>query len=211
MFLIGGIGPALAHWKSPVSIAADQGHHRGEDNVMPTRRGIPLACATALLLGGLAIAQAQTPAPAPVPEAMPFDIPYGSPIDLDTANKAIMAAAAEAKKHNWKMAISVVGPAGQLIAHATMDGTMYASIDIAQAKARTAALFRRPSKAFADAINGGGPGTLSLLELSHSAASEGGFPIVVDGRLIGAIGASGGIATQDGVTAKAGLDAVTPH
>ena len=56
---------------------------------MPTRRGIPLACAAALLLGGFAIAQAQTPAPAPVPEAMPFDIPYGSPIDLDTANKAI--------------------------------------------------------------------------------------------------------------------------
>jgi glc operon protein GlcG len=183
---------------------------------MPTFRqiAIPLACATVVLLGGFAAAQAQTPAPAtpaPVPEAMPFDIPYGTPIDLDTAHKAILAAAAEAKKHNWKMAIAVVGPAGQLIAHATMDGTQYASIDIAQAKARSAALFRRPSKAFADVINSGTPSALSLLAFEHVVASEGGFPIVVDGKLIGAIGASGGIATQDGVTATAGLNAVTPH
>jgi glc operon protein GlcG len=89
--------------------------------------------------------------------------------------------------------------------------SQYASIEIAQAKARTAALFRRPSKLLADGINGGTPATLSLLALSHSAASEGGFPIVVDGKLIGAIGASGGTAPQDGVVAKAGLDAVTPH
>ena len=68
-----------------------------------------------------------------------------------------------------------------------------------------------PSKAFADSINGGSPASLSLLALSQGAASEGGFPIVVDGKLIGAIGASGGIATQDGMTAKAGLDAVTSH
>ena len=175
---------------------------------------VPLACAAAILLGGFVPAQAQAPAPAtpaPVPEAMPFDIPYGTPTDLDTAHKAILAAAAEAKKHNWKMAIAVVGPAGQLIAHATMDGTQYASIDIAQAKARSAALFRRPSKAFADVINGGAPAALSLLAFEHVVASEGGFPIVVDGKLIGAIGASGGIATQDGVTATAGLNAVTPH
>ena len=184
---------------------------------MPTIRAIavPLVCAASMLLGGVNISQAQAPAapapaaPAPVPEAMPFDIPYGMTIDLDTAHKAITAAAAEARKHNWKMAISVVGPAGQLIAHATMDGTQNASIDIAQAKARASALFRRPSKAFADVINSGGAAVLSLLALSHAGASEGGFPIVVDGKLIGAIGASGGIATQDGVTAKAGLDAVT--
>ena len=72
-------------------------------------------------------------------------------------------------------------------------------------------MFRRPSKAFADVINGGAPAALSLLALTHGVASEGGFPIVVDGKLVGAIGASGGIATQDGVTAKAGLDAITPH
>ena len=112
--------------------------------VMPTRWtiAIGLACAGSILLGGIATAQTPAPAtPAPVPEAMPFDIPYGTPIDLDMAQKAIAASAAEAKKHNWKMAIAVVGPAGQLIAHATMDGTQYTSIDIAQAKARSAACF----------------------------------------------------------------------
>jgi glc operon protein GlcG len=169
---------------------------------------IPLACATNVLMGGLAFAQAQPPA-APVPDAMPFDIPYGTPINLDTAHMAITATTAEAKKHNWKMAIAVVDPSGHLVAHATMDGTQYGSIEFAQAKARTSALLRRPSKVLADGINGGSPATLSLLVLERTAASEGGFPIIVDGKLIGAIGASGGTAPQDGVVAKAGLDAVT--
>src|SRR5690349_13319199 len=97
-------------------------------------------------------AQAQAPAPAPVPEAMPYDIPYGPPIDLATAQKAITAAEAEGKKHNWKMAISVVDTHGELIAHATIDGTLYGSIGFAQAKARAAARFKRPSKVFADAV-----------------------------------------------------------
>jgi glc operon protein GlcG len=171
-----------------------------------------LLALTAVLAAPLAPARAQAPAATPpVPEAMPFDIPYGTPINLEAANKAIMAAVEEAKKHSWKMAIAVVGPGGHLIAHATMDNTQYASIDIAQAKARTAALFRRPSKLFADGINGGSPATLSLLMMDRGAASEGGFPIVMDGKLVGAIGASGGIATQDGVTAKAGLDVVAQH
>jgi uncharacterized protein GlcG (DUF336 family) len=172
---------------------------------------------TALFGASLALPQihfatAQTPAP-PVPEAMPFDIPYGTPIDLDDAHKGIIAAVNEAKKHNWKMSITVVDPAGNLVAHATMDGTQYASIPISQAKARTAALYRRPSKVFQDVINGASgpatPGALSLLALTGGVASEGGFPIVKDGKLIGAIGASGGIATQDGATAKAGLAAIT--
>jgi uncharacterized protein GlcG (DUF336 family) len=167
-----------------------------------------------LITTQIQVARAQAPAAAPaVPETMPFDIPYGAPIGLDDAHKAIIAAVNEAKKHNWKMSITVVDPAGFVIAHATMDGTQYASIEISKAKARTAALFRRPSKVFQDGINGatgpGTPGTLTLLALNGGAASEGGFPIVRDGKLVGAIGASGGIATQDGVTAKAGLDAVT--
>lgn len=117
-----------------------------------------------------------------------------------------MAAAAEAKKHNWKMAISVVDPAGNLVAEATMDGTQYASIAIAQAKARTAALFRRSTSVFQTGVNGGGANALSLLASSGGVASEGGFPIVIDGKLIGAIGSSGGIFTQDAATAKAGLE-----
>lgn len=155
------------------------------------------------------IASAQAPAAPVVPEAMPFDIPYGAPIGVDDAQKAIMAAVTEAKKHNWKMSVTVVDPGGYVIAHATMDGTQDASIEISKAKARTSALFRRPSKVFQDGVNGangpGTPGTLSLLALNQGAASEGGYPIVKDGKLIGAIGASGGIATQDGATARAGL------
>ena len=140
---------------------------------------------------------------------MPFDIPYGAPISLDMAHKAIVAATAEAAKHKWKMSVSVVDQAGNLVAHATMDGTQYASIGISQAKARTSALFRRPSGVFQGAINtGGSPSTATLLANQGAVASEGGFPIVVDGKLIGAIGASGGIFTQDAVTAKAGLAAL---
>lgn len=157
------------------------------------------------------VANAQAPAaPPPVPEAMPFDIPYGQPIGVDLATKAIAAAAAEAKKHNWKMSISVVDPAGFLVAHATMDGTQYASIEISQAKARTAAQYRRQTGLFQSGVNSGGtPASLSLLALTRGVASDGGFPIVVDGKLIGAIGASGGISSQDAVTAKAGLDSIT--
>ncbi len=166
----------------------------------------------AALFSGQTQAQAPAAAPAAIPEAMPFDIPYGTPISLDDAHKALAAAVTEAKKHKWKMAIAVVDPAGNLIAHATMDGTQYGSIAFSQAKARTSAQFRRPSKVFADVINGASgtpsPATLSVLLGSQGAASEGGFPIVKDGKLIGAIGASGGIATQDGVTAKAGLAAL---
>jgi glc operon protein GlcG len=153
-------------------------------------------------------ARAQTPA-ASVPEAMPFDIPYGQPIGLEEAQKAISAAAEEAKKHNWKLSVSVVDPSGNLVAHATMDGTQYGSIEVSQAKARTAALFRRPSSAFQTAINtGGSPSVLSLMSLARTVALEGGFPIVIDGKLIGAIGASGGMSSQDAVAAKAGLQAL---
>jgi uncharacterized protein GlcG (DUF336 family) len=163
---------------------------------------------TALVIP-MAHAQAPAAAPAAVPEVMPFDIPYGLSISLEQAQKAIAAAAAEAKKHNWKMSITVVGPAGNLVAHETMDGTQYASIDISQAKARTAALYRRASGLFQAAVNtNNSPATLSLLAITHGAASEGGFPIVVDGKLVGAIGVSGGIFTQDAATAKAGLEAL---
>jgi glc operon protein GlcG len=168
--------------------------------------------AAAIIAASAAHAQtpAPTPAPAPVPEAMPFDIPYGPPISLDQADKAIAAATAEARKHNWKMSITVVDPAGDLVAHATMDGTQHGSILISQAKARTAVLFRRPSSTFQTGVNNGSPSTLSLMALTGTVAIEGGFPIVIDGKLIGAIGASGGISTQDAVTAKAGLATVTP-
>ena len=166
---------------------------------------------TTLLTAQLALAQAPAApaAPAPIPDAMPFDIPYGAPITLDQAHKAIGAAADDAKKRNWKMAITVVDPSGNLIAHATLDNTQYASIPIAQSKARTAAMLRRSTLLIANAVNSGSPATLSLLGLFAGAASEGGLPIVVDGKLIVAIGVSGGTGGQDGVIAKAGMDALT--
>ena len=172
-------------------------------------RLITATIATIVMAAPLAHAQNPTPAaPAPVPEVMPFDIPYGSPIGMEAAQKAISAAVTEARKHNWKMSVTVVDPSGNLVAHATMDGTQYASIPISQAKARTAALFRRPSGLFQTSINSGSPNGLNLLGMTGGAASEGGFPIVMDGKLVGAIGASGGIFTQDAVTAKAGLEAL---
>jgi glc operon protein GlcG len=171
---------------------------------------ITAAALIAVAIFAVPMAYAQAPvAPPPVPEAMPFDIPYGQPIGLDDAQKAIGAATAEAKKRNWKLSISVVDPSGNLVAHAMMDGTQYGSIEISQAKARTSALYRRPSGAFQAAVNtGGSPSSLSLLAITRSAASEGGFPIVINGKLVGAIGVSGGTFTQDAVVAKAGLEAL---
>jgi glc operon protein GlcG len=150
-------------------------------------------------LAGSALAQ-QPPA---VPEQMPFDIPYGTPITLDHAKRIVAVAEAEAKKHNWKMNIAVVGPAGELIYFEKMDGAQNASIAISEHKARAAATFRRETKIFQDAVDGGHP---YLLSLDGVVASEGGFPLVQGGKLIGAIGCSGGTGSQDGVTCKAGAE-----
>ena len=117
------------------------------------------------------------PPPPPVPEAMPFDIPYGTPISVDQAQKAITAAAAEAKKHNWKMSISVVDPAGNLIAHATMDGTQYAlDRDLPGQGPHRGAVSAGPSGVFQAAINtGGSPSTLSLLALTRGSPARADF------------------------------------
>jgi glc operon protein GlcG len=167
---------------------------------------------TALTLAALSFGAALSSAlPLPVlaqqqvPEQMPFDIPYGQPISLSQAQKLATAAMNEAEKHHWKMAVAVVEPSGSLVTFSRMDGTQYASIRIAQDKARAAAGYRRPTKAFSDAISGGAVGLLSLAGVT---ASEGGIPLVENGKLIGAIGVSGGLSVQDGVAAKAGVDAL---
>src|SRR5258708_1202985 len=143
--------------------------------------------------------------PAPVPEQMPFDIPYGPSIGLLEAKHLAEVAEGEAKKHSWKMNIAVVGPSGDLIYFMRMDGAQYASIDIAQDKARAAARFRRQTKLFADVIHGGNP---SIGTLRGVVGSEGGFPLVESGKLVGAIGCSGGTGAQDGVTCKTAADTV---
>jgi glc operon protein GlcG len=166
--------------------------------------GCVAACALGIA-GGASAQQQPAAAPEAVPEKMPFDIPYGSEINLDRANRLIDAAKAEARKHNWKMAIAVVGPTGDLVSFQRMDGTQLASVAIAQDKAVAAARFRRPTKAFFDAVEGGHPYIMSLRGV---VASDGGYPLVEGGRLIGAIGCSGGIGAQDGATCRAGAELV---
>jgi glc operon protein GlcG len=144
--------------------------------------------------------------PAGAQPAAPPD--YGAPITNDQAREAAAAALAEAKKNNWRMAVAVVDPGGFLVYFEKLDGTQNASIPLAQAKARTSALFRRPSKAFADQFTAGNTGFMSFPNEARPIASEGGIPIVVNGKLIGAIGASGGTGQQDGMVATAGATAV---
>src|SRR5213594_465718 len=131
--------------------------------------------------------------------------PYGV-ITLDSAKKAAGPALAEARKNNWMMAVAVVDSAGHLVYFEKMDGTQNGSVTVAIAKARSAALFRRPTKAFQDTLAAGGDG-LRILKLQGAMPVEGGVPIVVEGRIVGAIGVSGGTSQQDGVCAAAGAGA----
>jgi uncharacterized protein GlcG (DUF336 family) len=158
---------------------------------------LSLMCALWLLCG---------PSVAQQPQAAAASPPYGTPISVEQARVAVAAAVAEAKKNNWFYAVAIVEPSGALVYFERMDNTQYASGQIAQDRARTSALFRRPTKAFADRV--AQQNDLSVLSLAGSNWSEGGVPIVVDGKLIGAIGASGGTQPQDGQVAKAGADAV---
>ena len=164
---------------------------------------IALGISSALVLGTAALTQQpapSTPSAAPVP---PPD--YGPPITNEQAKAVAAAALAEAKKNNWRMAFAIVGPAGELVYFEKMDGTQMASGDISQGKARTAVMFRRPSKTFADQYAAGNSAFMTFPE--KPVASEGGLPIVVNGKIIGAVGASGGTGQQDGVAAAAGASA----
>jgi glc operon protein GlcG len=141
------------------------------------------------------------------PAAAPAPMPYGSPVSVETAKKAAAAALAEARKNNWLMAVAVVDPAGDLVYYEKMDNTQLGSAKVSVNKARSAALFKRPTKAFQDALAGGGVG-LRVLGIEGAVPLEGGLPLVVDGKIIGAIGLSGASSDQDGQCAKAGADAV---
>ncbi len=141
-----------------------------------------------------------------VPEKMPFDIPYGAPITMEMARKAIDAAEAEARKRGWKMAIAVVSPSGDLTDFAKMDDTQHAASTIAPNKARTSARFRRTTQVFFEAMETGHPFVMTLEQ--GIVASPGGIPIVIGGKLIGGIGCSGGTGPQDAVVCQAGIDAI---
>jgi len=131
--------------------------------------------------------------------------PYGMSIDLATAKKVAAPALAEAKKNNWNMAVAVVDTDGNLVYFEKMDGTQLASPNIAIQKARTATQFKRPTKALEDVVATGGDG-LRVLGLPGAVPVEGGIPLVSAGKIIGAIGVSGGASSQDAQCAKAGAD-----
>ncbi len=133
--------------------------------------------------------------------------PYGAPIGVDNAKKAAAAALAEARKNNWAMAIAVTDPGGDLVYFEKMDGTQTGSVSVAVGKARSAALYKRPTKVWQDIAAGGGAG-LRILGLEGAVPFEGGIPLVVDGKIVGAIGVSGGSAQQDNQCATAGAAAV---
>ena len=130
---------------------------------------------------------------------------YGANINLDQARKAMAAAIADARRQNVPMAIAIVDNAGQLVAFERMDNTQTASTAVAQDKAMSAAMYRRTTKVFQDAVAAGGAG-LRIFTLRGANAAEGGVPIVLDGKIIGGIGVSGGLGEQDGMVAKAGAD-----
>jgi len=158
----------------------------------------------ALLVAGGSYAQQPNPMDN-VPDKMPNDIPYGAPISLERADAALAAAVAESKRRDWKLNCAVVDSGANLVSFKRMDGAQLGSIQIAEHKARAAAKYRRETKAFENGVQGG---ALYLLTLDDVIASRGGVPIMEGGKIIGAIGCSGGTGSQDEVVSKAGVAAV---
>ncbi len=172
-----------------------------------------LAACAIVLMSSSALAQAQTPAAPPAqppsggtPDAMPFDIPYGQSIGLEKAKQVMAAAEAEAKKRNWKMNIAVVDTNGEPVMFERMEGAQIASGNISIGKARTAARFRRESRAFYNAFETGHAYVATLDPTLI--ASPGGFPLVEGGKLIGAVGCSGGTGDQDAAVCKMGAEVI---
>ncbi len=132
---------------------------------------------------------------------------YGLSINLDTAKKVAASAITEARKNNWTMAVAIMDTGGHLVYFEKMDGTQIGSVRVAIGKGRSAVLFKRPTKAFHDMVAAGGEG-LRVLRLEGAVPVEGGLPLLMDGKIVGAIGVSGGTSQQDGVVAKTGADSL---
>ncbi len=130
---------------------------------------------------------------------------YGLGIQLDPAKRIAAAAIAEARKNGWTMAVAVVDVAGDLVYFEKMDDTQTGSVGVAQAKARSSARFKRPTKAFQDALTAT-PDGMRIFGIEGAVPVEGGVPVVVGEQIVGAIGVSGGTSAQDGQCAKAGVD-----
>lgn len=136
-------------------------------------------------------------------EAQMLPNPYGPPISVEAAKKAAAAALAEAVKNHWTMAVAVVDPSGTLVYYEKMDNTQTGSAQVSIDKARSAALYKRPTKALQDALASGGAG-IRVMALAAAVPVEGGVPIISDGKIIGAIGVSGDTSDHDGMCAQAG-------
>lgn len=170
---------------------------------MRMQRLASLVVGTALVLGASS-AGAQQPAPAVAPPPPP---PYGAPITLEQAKKVMVGAEAEAKKNSWNMVIVILDSGGNIVMLQRMDGAQLGSIDVAKEKAYSAVAFRRPTKAFDDALAQGGA-NLRILRLAGASPVEGGIPVVADGKVIGSVGVSGGTSAQDAQVARAGIDSM---
>ncbi|HEY6024253.1 MAG TPA: heme-binding protein [Pseudolabrys sp.] len=170
-----------------------------------SRLSVAAMAACIALIFGSAV-HAQQPAPASPPPAPPPD--YGLPVTQEQAMKVAAAAQEGAKKLGQRVVITIVGPSGDLLYFTKMDGAQYGSIAISQTKARAAATFRRPTKVFEELLAKGGP-TLTLLTLPGVIASAGGIPIMINGKVAGAVGVSGSpTGTIDHEAAEAGLAAL---
>jgi glc operon protein GlcG len=166
-----------------------------EEHVMMSSRIFKILSALTLALCALGM------------EAQMLPNPYGPPISVENAKKAAAAALAEAAKNHWNMAVAVVDPNGTLVYYEKTDNTQIGSANVSIAKARSAALYKRPTKAFQDALASGGAG-MRVLGLEGAVPVEGGIPIIADGKIIGAIGVSGANSDQDGQCAQAGANTI---
>lgn len=155
-----------------------------------------IACAIALAAVACGPATAQTAPP-----------PYGPPIGIENARKVMNAAEGEAVKNNWAVVIAIIDSGGNIVMLHRRDDTQLSSIEMSQGKAKTALMFKRPTKTLDDAISSGGPG-LRFLSLKDVVPLEGGLPIIMDGKIVGAIGVSGVLSSQDAQIGRAGIDAL---
>ena len=164
----------------------------------------------ALMMSSAAFAQVAADPNNPneaIPDAM-TPPPYGETINIEAAKKAAAGAIAEAQKRNWNgLCVAIVGPSGDLVYFEKQDNCQFASVSISQHKARTAARYRRPTLVF-ERLLGKGDFFAYLTTLDDVIASRGGNPLVVGGKVIGAIGVSGGSGSQDDVVSTAGVAAL---
>lgn len=156
------------------------------------RHIVVMACAAAFAVGAAQSLAQQRPG-------------YGTAVNLETAKKIAAGSIAEARRNNWNVAVAILDNHGMLIYYEMLDDTQTSSATIAIEKGRTAAMFRRPSKAFEDGVSSG---RVAILGLPGATPIEGGLPIVVNGKIIGGVGVSGVNSDQDAQIARAGLEAL---